>query len=252
MDIVEHLMNLTPEEIEPDSEPVLEVPPKKKASSAHSKAVQPADDDIVEDDSFSYNGYQVVRGEFFAHVAEPSLSFNMGKLSVNSAALRKMPDVDYVQILVNSDTKKLVIRPSDEDAKDAFLWCTEKDGKRKPKYITCRVFFAKIVNLMEWHGDFRYKLLGKIIRSGDEKLIVFDLTASEMYRKIYREGAKPKSSRTPVFPAEWQNQFGLSVEEHSKLLQVNIFEGYTIFGIQENKPDEDAKENTPAEVKTDE
>lgn len=27
---------------------------------------------IIEDDAFSYEGYQVVRGEFFAHTYEPS------------------------------------------------------------------------------------------------------------------------------------------------------------------------------------
>ena len=34
---------------------------------------------------------------------------------------------------------------------------------------------------------------------------------------------------------EWENQFGLPVEEHRKQLQVNIFNGYTVFGIRENK-----------------
>lgn len=27
---------------------------------------------VTEDDAFSYDGYQVVRGEFFAHTYEPS------------------------------------------------------------------------------------------------------------------------------------------------------------------------------------
>ena len=194
-----------------------------------------AEEEIIQDDSFSYDGYQVVRGEFFAHVYEPSISFNQSKIYVNAACLKRMPDVDYVQILVNSDEKKLVIRPADEDAKDAFLWCSSKASIRKPKQITCRVFFAKIVNLMSWNADYRYKMLGKVIRSGDEKLIVFDLTATEIYTRIIREGEKPRASRRPVFPAEWENQFGLPVEEHRKLLQVNIFDGYTVFGIQDNK-----------------
>lgn len=114
-----------------------------------------------------------------------------------------------------------------------FLWCAVKKNSRKPKQITCRVFFAKIVNLMSWNPDYRYKLLGKVIRSGDEKLVVFDLTATETYVRKVKEGEKPKTSRKPVFPAEWENQFGLPVEEHRKQLQVNIFKGYTVFGIQE-------------------
>ena len=32
--------------------------------------------DIIEDMDFSFDGYQVVRGEFFAHTFEPSFTFN--------------------------------------------------------------------------------------------------------------------------------------------------------------------------------
>ena len=193
------------------------------------------EDEIIQDDSFSYAGYQVVRGEFFAHMYEPSICFNKNRVYVNMGCLKRMQDVSYVQILVNAEEKKLVIRPAGEDEKDAFLWCTMKNNTRKPKQITCRVFFAKIVNLMSWNADYRYKILGKIIRSGDEKLAVFDLNATEIYLRIVKEGQKPKTSRKPVFPAEWENQFGLPVEEHRNQLQVNIFKGYTVFGIQENK-----------------
>lgn len=193
------------------------------------------EDEIIQDDSFSYSGYQVVRGEFFAHINEPSVSFNQSKVYVNMGCLKRMQDVSYVQILVNSEEKKLVIRPAGEDEKDAFLWCTVSKDVRRPKQITCRVFFAKIVHLMSWNPDYRYKLLGKIIRSGEERLVVFDLNASETYVRTIKEGEKPKTARKPVFPAEWENQFGLPVEEHRKQLQVNIFKGYTVFGIQDDK-----------------
>ena len=33
--------------------------------------------DYVEDDSFTFEGYQVVRGEFFSHVFEPYLNLTM-------------------------------------------------------------------------------------------------------------------------------------------------------------------------------
>ena len=203
-----------------------------------------AEDEVIRDDSFSYKGYQVVRGEFFAHIYEPSLCFNRSRVYVNMGCLKRMQDVSYVQILVNAEEKKLVIRPAGEDEKDAFLWCIVKNGVRKPKQITCRVFFAKIINLMSWNADYRYKLLGKVIRSGEEKLVVFDLNATEIYLRMVREGQKPKMSRKPVFPAEWENQFGLPVEEHRKQLQVNIFKGYTVFGIQESRPEKVPDENS--------
>ena len=205
------------------------------------------DEEIVQDNSFTYDGYQVVRGEFFAHINEPSISFSQNKIYVNKACLKRLPDVDYVQILVNPEERKLVIRPADEDSKDAVLWCKVKGSTKNPKQMTGRVFSAMIVKLMGWNPDYRYKLLGKIIRSGNERLIVFDLTATETYIRIVSEGMKPKTSRRPVFPAEWENQFGLPVEEHRKQLQINIFDGYTVFAIREEKQDANAEEATNKE-----
>jgi len=191
--------------------------------------------DIIIDENFTYDGFQVVRGEFFAHMYEPSITFNNCKVTLNTACIKKLPSVNYVQILVNPKTMKLAVRPCSEDDKDSFLWCTEKAGKRKPKQITCRLFFAKLVALMDWNPNYRYKMLGKIIKSGEEYLILFDLTATETYQRIIKEGEKPRTSRTPIFPEEWKDQFGLPVEEHKKLLQVNIFDGYTVFGLEEKK-----------------
>ena len=186
--------------------------------------------DVIEDVDFDYNGYQVVRGEYFAHLYEPSITFNMNKVSLNTACIKRLPDIDYVQILVNSEEKKIAVRPCSEEEKDSFLWCTPK---RKPKQITCRVFFGKIIDLMEWNSDYRYKLLGKLIKSNGEYLFTFDLNSPEIYTRTLLENGKPKTSRTPVFPEQWKNQFGLPVMEHKKQLQVNIFNGYTVFGIKD-------------------
>ena len=191
--------------------------------------------EIESDDAFSYDGYQVVRGEFFAHMFEPSITFNNCRVSLNTACIRKVPEADYVQILVNPIEKKLAVRPCNEDEKDSFIWCSinRKTGRKQPKQITCRMFFAKVVQLMDWNSQYRYKLLGKLIESNGEKLFVFDLNSPEIFQRIVIKDGKPRVTRTPVFPAEWQNQFGLPVEEHKKQLQIDIFDGYAVFGIKD-------------------
>lgn len=193
------------------------------------------DIDIIEDELFNYEGFQVVRGEFFSHIHEPSFTLSQNKIAVNMACIRKLPDVEYVQVLVHPEEKKLVIRPCKEEEKDSFRWKTT--GKKVfPKHITCKVFFAKIYALMGWNLDYRYKLLGKLIRSNGELLFVFNLNNPEIYLRIYRDGEKPRISRTPIYPQEWENQFGISVEEHSKSLSMNKFSEYTIFGVRETTP----------------
>ena len=191
-------------------------------------------DEIVEmGDGFDFEGYQVVRREFFAHLREPSVTFSSCRFYVNTACLNKFPDTDYVQVLVNRNTKIMALRPCEENARDSFAWCYTSKGKRKPRQTTCRLFFAKIVSLMEWDPDHRYKLLGKLIHANGEYMIAFDLTATEVYQKTAKEGVRPKMSKTPVYPASWQDQFGLPYKEHQQSMQIDIFDGYAIYTIKD-------------------
>lgn len=183
--------------------------------------------------AFDFDGFQVVRREFFAHISEPSISFNNYKFYVNTACLSRFPNTEHVQVLVNQDTKILALRPCSDSDRDSFVWCSNSGGKRKPKQITCRIFFGKIMSLMGWNPDHRYKLLGKLIQANGEYLIAFDLNSTEVYQRTALEGAKPKTSRTPVYPASWQNHFGLPFEEHKKSLQVNLFNGYAVLAISD-------------------
>ena len=85
---------------------------------------------------------------------------------------------------------------------------------------------------MGWTTHFRYKLIGKLIKAGDELLFVFDLTTPEIFQRTLKDDGTTKMSRTPSYPAEWQNQFGVTVEEHQKNIQVDIFKGYAVFSLE--------------------
>jgi len=97
---------------------------------------------------------------------------------------------------------------------------------------------------MDWNPNYRYKLLGKLIRSNGELLFVFDLTTPEIFMKTLKDDGKLKASRTPTYPEEWKNQFGLPVEEHQKSLQINIFDGYAVYSLQDNKTEGDTSQNS--------
>ena len=98
-----------------------------------------ADESEVEvDDSFNLSKFQVTHREYFANVNEPAITFSDGKVSVNTACLKKLPKTDFVQILINRETKMLVIRPCRESEIYSLQWCTyrSRDGKRQPRKVT--------------------------------------------------------------------------------------------------------------------
>lgn len=191
-------------------------------------------EEVIDLGDFDFDGFQVVRREFFAHMFEPAASFNNCKFYVNSACLAKFPEADFVQVLINQESRIMALRPCHEGERDSYAWCNVSKGKRKPKQTTCKLFFAKVVTMMGWNPDYRYKLLGKLIHANGEYLLAFDLTATEVYQRTFAEGAKPKTSKTPTFPASWQNQFGLPFNEHRQSMQINIFDGYAIYALKDN------------------
>jgi len=208
-------------------------------------------DEILELENFDFEDFQVVRREFFAHLREPSVTFNDCKFQVNMACLTKFPNCDFAQVLVSQEEKILALRPCAEGTKDAYMWCGVSRGKRKPKAITCKLFFAKIVSLMNWNPKYRYKLLGRLIHANGEYLIAFDLNAPEVYQRTFVEGEKPKTSRTPVFPSEWQTQFGLPYNVHKQSMQINIFDGYAVYAIKDTTAvSDDAPTALPSAVST--
>ena len=64
-------------------------------------------------ENFTYDGYQVVRRELFAHLREPSVVIRRDSITFNTACIAGMEDAVYIQILVNPDTKKMVVRKCD-------------------------------------------------------------------------------------------------------------------------------------------
>lgn len=223
-----------PEGVSPETDP-----------ERHKMPVLGEDEELLEmSEDFSLEEFQVVRREFFAHIREPAVTFNNRKFYVNSACLSKFPNTDFVQALINPHTKILALRPCTENERGSFQWCSLGQGKRKPRQTTCTLFFLKMFDMMNWNPDHRYKMLGNIIRANGEYLIAFDLTSTEVYQRTYdEEGAKSTASKTAVYPKDWQNQFGMTFNEHKQSMLVNIFDGYAIYSIKENKT---VRQNKPA------
>lgn len=184
---------------------------------------------IAAEAGFSFDGYQVVRREFFSHKFDPTLTIRSNGITFNNACISKLDEVVYVQVLINPDTGKLVVRPCDEGARDAVHWCIAKDEKRKSRQISCSMFTAKLYDLMGWETLYRYKMQGTRISYQGEQLYVFDLTSTEVFIPATQDGdsdGKPRKKSAVRFLENWRDSFGLPVAEHIASTQVNLDEGY--------------------------
>ena len=210
---------------------------------------------------FSYDGYQVVRRELFAHLREPAVVIRRDSVTFNTACIAGLEDAVYIQILVNQDNKRMVVRKCEENDKDALRWCVAKPDKRKSRKMTNRIFSAMMYEMMGWNLDCRYKILGHKITFEDETIYVFDLMETEIFLDIKGKRVKKdtesqattenannieetassdtdiqrsaeeikRKNRIPFYPKEWKDSFGLPVEEHRKALEINMLDGYAEF-----------------------
>ncbi|MCD8371572.1 MAG: hypothetical protein LUC94_14850 [Clostridiales bacterium] len=156
----------------------------------------------------------------------------------------------------------MVVRKCGENDKDAIRWCVAKPDKRKSRKISGKVFTAKLYKDMDWNADCRYKVLGYRITFDGETIYIFDLAETEIFLDVKKktkgeaavsDGAvvpmsdeqaaaieqiaaeSRKLSRQGYMPEQWENSYGLPVEEHGKALQVDIREGYAQFDMFPDK-----------------
>ncbi len=203
---------------------------------------------IAAEAHFSFDGYQVVRREFFSHKFDPTLTIRNNGIVFNNACISKLDEVVYVQVLINPDTGKLVVRPCDEGARDAVRWCIARDDKRKSRQISCSMFTAKLYDLMGWETLYRYKMQGTRISYQGEQLYVFDLTSTEVFIPATQDTGEPEGKprkKTAVrFLENWRDSFGLPVAEHTASTQIDLNEGY---GMMDDMKSESA-EQMPMEM----
>ena len=191
--------------------------------------------------TFSYDGYQVVRKELFAHLRDPAIVIRKDSITFNTACISGLEDVVYVHVMFNSDLKRIVVRGCDENDKDALRWCIAKPDKRKSRKMSCKPFSELVYNEMGWDSDCRYKILGYRINFEGETLYVFDLLVPEIFHEGQKrkkgesapqsEETKPVNTRKGFYPDDIAGTFGVPVEEHLKESEVKQIDGSVSMGI---------------------
>ncbi len=183
------------------------------------------------DQEMDIDDYELVGAEFFAQTKEPAFTVNVNKITVNAAGVRLLPEADYVKILIKRDEKKLVLKPCGEDDIYGYKWAREKEGRRYASQRTGEPFVLRLCDIMDWNPDNRYKILGKRMYSKGEAILVFDLMVSQCFEKA-PAGENGKPSRRSAIPAGWNGKFGPTYGENRRTLQVDTFDGYTVFSIK--------------------
>ncbi len=175
--------------------------------------------------------FQHIATGFFAQTKEPALTINGKIVTVNAAAVRMFPNVDYMEILINPEDGKVAFQPCTELNIRGYKWAREKDGKRYATQRTGLPFVLCVCQIMKWDPNKRYRIMGKKVPSEkDEEILLFDLHAGQGFDKP-EPGEKGKSRSTIL--TGWDGTFGPAYNDEDGTLQVDTFDGYTFFSIKD-------------------
>ena len=101
--------------------------------------------------------------------------------------------------------------------------------------------------MMGWDPLYRYKMQGMKINYEGEDMYLFDLTAVECFLPQKRD---PKTGKVPrpqaVLPEDWDNSYGMSVDEHTASTQVDLDNGYTDAVMDSSEPEDSMPQEADA------
>ena len=204
--------------------------------------------------SFSYDGYQIVRKELFAHLRDPAITIRKDSVTFNTACIEGLEDVVYIHMMFNRELKRIVVEGCDENDKDALRWCIAKPDKRKSRKMVGKPFSELVYREMGWDEKCRYKILGYRIQFEGKTLYVFDLMVPEIFheRKSRKKNEQASqevaempnedaqnnnaaetevNTRKGYYPDDVANTFGVPVEQHRADTEIQQMDGYISVGI---------------------
>ena len=204
--------------------------------------------------SFSYDGYQIVRKELFAHLRDPAITIRKDSVTFNAACIEGLEDVVYIHMMFNRELKRIVVEGCDENDKDALRWGIAKPDKRKSRKMVGKPFSELVYREMGWDENCRYKILGYRIQFEGKTLYVFDLMVPEIFheRKSRKKNEQASqevaempnedaqnnnaaetevNTRKGYYPDDVANTFGVPVEQHRADTEIQQMDGYISVGI---------------------
>ena len=156
---------------------------------------------------FSISNDEIARGEYFSHTNEPMLTFNPARnlVYVNAVSLKRLPDMDYALIVISSSERRLSIYPCNTNEQHAVRLRSGGQHRNKPRQVRCYEDFSeKMLSLMKWKRDCRYRMIGYTAVGEYNTIIAFDLSSAEEFSP---------GERTADIPLNTQNGFGSSFDE---------------------------------------
>lgn len=190
-------------------------------------------------------GYKVVRADYFPSREQLTMTIENGKLRFSTACLKQFEDVEYVELLLNTVTNTIAIRPCDESNPNAIHWGRLQEERWVVSTMGCRGLSKTLFDLMSWEDEGKYRFRGQYINREDQKLLIFELdepVVTKMVEQVIVPEKPDEAEETDeeaaaeeiviketvrVYPSAWTSSFGVPVSsyDHASVLVQQHYAG---------------------------
>lgn len=192
---------------------------KKASLSAYDEDTNEIHAEQTNKSAFDLSGYEIVRAQFFSTRFDPAVTISSGKITFNTACMKKFENIEYVELLFNSVEKCIAVRPCEKSNVNAIKWGTIRNGRWAVLPKSCKGFSEPLFELMNWDSDCKYKLRGQFCGNSDEQLLIFELEEPEVFVQEYVEeqhidssveapSENMKTVKKVLYPKAWIHNFG--------------------------------------------
>ena len=131
----------------------------------------------------SLDGFQVVRGMYFSRMLEPSFTIWYSSVSFNLATFSALNNCESVSIMVNNNTRCVIIKPVPSKDRDAVSWQKPSENQTYKK-LECSKFTHQLFDLWEWDKELHYRTNGRLVTVDKKLILLFDFTKPELWRGL--------------------------------------------------------------------
>lgn len=175
------------------------------------------------------DGYEVPPRTQFSMLKKPALTFRLGKMEFNCAAVRLFAGITQILPVVNRAKKRLAAIPCKEEESASVEWSRLKNEVYISKNIAALDYVEKIFDLMQWDRTCRYKILGRLAQTERGLILVFDLTEAIMFAPkpmeyIDKLTGQKKKRQVKYYPDEYKYKIGKSYNDYVAFHQQSLFE----------------------------
>lgn len=192
---------------------------------------QNQDEIKAEKGDFDLRGFEIASSHYFDNADKLYVTFSLKEITFSQTSIRKMNDLQYVEILVNPTKKLLAVRACSEKNKNAVKWAKLNGyGNYIPRIVKGSAFLGALYDLFHWNKDYKYRLPGMCFINNDHKLLIYDISQAALLfsEADFKRSAESLENTSPLLPVHGKTMmaFPESLAEHfgSSCYSVQLFE----------------------------